>query len=185
MKRIVIFAVLLIAAAGIQAQSYHWDFRPPYINDSAWWSIIGDHDLDDGHCDNTDGDQQGFPDVDCGAWNDAPQAPIMDVSQDCGSGYCTVSATVRCPNMPISNGVKTAYFTFTCTGSATGAGGGVRSGNLGNGKKGVRCGAIECGCQLLCPPGGVTYNGVHYQCTSEFFGSPAMVGGNPANYECQ
>lgn len=168
------------------AQSYHWDFRPPGLNDSTWFGIIGDHDGSDGHCDNTSGDQTGFPDVDCGQWNESPQAPIANVNQDCGTGYCTVSATVRCRLMdPVLGEPKDDYYTFTCTGAATGAGGGVRSGDLGNGKKGVRCGSVECGCQLLCPPGGFTYNGKYFPCTSEFFGSPAMVGGNPRNYVCQ
>lgn len=180
-----LLAVLALAEAPTAAQTYHWDFRPPYINDSTWWNIIGDHDSGDGHCDNTSGDQQGFPDVDCGAWNDSPQAPVQEVSQDCGSGSCTVSATVLCKFL---NPSTANLITFTCSGSASG---GVRAGNLGNGKKGVRCGSVECGCQLACVPQGAPLvcgsNGYTQECTncpSVLFGNSTAVGGNYANRVC-
>lgn len=183
-KSLTVLMILALLPVCAVAQTYHWDFRPPYINDSTWWSIVGDHDGDDGHCDNTSGDMQGFPDVDCGQWNDAPQAPIQDVAQDCGTGSCTVSTTVRCVFLdpPVTNPPPAHYYTFSCTGPATGASGGVRAGNLGGGKKGVRCGSTECGCQVVCPPGGKTFGGIWVACYSIFFGDPTRV--NQTSWVC-
>lgn len=134
---IILSALAFLPAA---AQTYHWDFRPPIINDTTWWSIIGDHDSDDGHCDNTNGSLEGFPDVDCGQWNDAPQAPIAEASQDCGTGSCTVSATVRCSwmNPPVNPAPPEALYTFTCTGPATGPQLARKASGAGRSNVGVR-----------------------------------------------
>jgi hypothetical protein len=193
MKKLLVtfFAVALPFAFGADsaaAAQYHWDGGPTTLTSSPqWYDIIMDHGDDDGHCDNTSGDMTGFPDVDCQQWNTSQFAFIQNAVQDCGSGACTVSATVKCILMDPAVDVPgdDNMYTFTCTGSAIGPNGGVSAGNLGGGKRGVRCGPVSCGCETLCPPGGVTYNGIHYSCTSEFFGSPAMVGGNRTNYVCQ
>lgn len=187
---IVLFSVTLLAAHSAFSQPYHWDGGPTTLmNDTTvWWGIIGDHTQDDGHCDNTSENGTPYPDVDCAHWNDHPTAVIASAEQDCGTGSCTVSATVRClylhpkPN-PYPQG---SYVTFSCTGPATGADGGVVAGNLGNGRKGVRCGNVSCGCELVCPPGGLQWSaGVWVRCHNQFFGFPQMVGGNTSNYVCQ
>lgn len=186
-KLMVALLLLVAVAIPLRAAQYHWDGGPTNLTSSPqWYDIVQDHGSQgEGFCDNTSGDMTGFPDVDCRQWNTSSLAFVQDASQDCGTGYCTVSATVRCRLMDPAVKTVDDLYTFTCTGPATGASGGVRTGDLGNGKRGVVCGPISCGCQTLCPPGGITYNGIHYACTSEFFGSPAMVGGNRANYVCQ
>lgn len=179
-----LFPLLFVALALPAVAQQHWDGGPTWVtNDTTlWFNIIGDHGAEgDGFCDNTSSTGQGYPDIDCEQWNNNQNAPIQSASQDCGSGYCEVSATVRCRFL---NAASDHWITFTCSGSAQS---GVRTGYLGGSKKGVRCGNVECGCELAClPPGSplVCMNNVCTNCPAQFFGNPQIVGGNPANRVC-
>jgi len=191
MHKMCLCLVLLLAFATVlpspaSATEYHSDWGPSWLLDDnsgeTWWDIVYDHN---GFCDNTSSTGQGYPEVDCQERStNSPRA----TDQDCGSGSCTVSATVYCPYLGNYNAPgPTPYndwFTFTCSGSTSD---GVRAGVLGTNptKKGVQCGSIECGCVYTCPPGGYTFpNGTHVSCTFQFFGNMYTIGGNFNNRQC-
>jgi len=180
-------ALLLALTPPACATDYHGDWAPSWlINDNGgttWWDIIEDHD--EGFCDNTSSTGQGFRDVDCFEYSTGTP---RSTNQDCGTGSCEVSATVYCPYLGNYNAPGSTpyndWFTFTCSGSATD---GVRAGILSTNptKKGVQCGAVECGCVYTCPPGGYTFpNGYHVSCTFQFFGNMYLIGGNFNNRQC-
>lgn len=173
MRRIHILSFIVTAvicsASSVIAGEYHGDSAPSYLmNDTIlWFDITSDHD---GFCDNLSTTNQAYPDIDCWEFSTRTQ---RNVNQDCGSGACSMSATVHCPNLGLYGD---HYLTFSCH-TVPGGGLGVRGGVLGNNpmKKGVECGDISCGCVYAC------YSGV---CGFQFFGSMQSLDNTGKSWSC-